>query len=106
MDLRPHSASFRHDTHMLTVLFACRCNLHEASAFIQTDAMPNEQETLGSVVAMWRAALVLVCFSVRPVRRTHSPPLHEEGIESGQCVNIIDERRGGEKVGWPVVDVD
>jgi hypothetical protein len=30
----------------------------------------------------------------------------KRGLREGQWVNIIDERRRGEKVGWPVVDVD
>jgi hypothetical protein len=33
-------------------------------------------------------------------------PFMKRGLREGQCVNIIDERRRGEKVGWPVVDVD
>jgi hypothetical protein len=30
----------------------------------------------------------------------------KRGVETGQYVNIIDERRRGEKVGWPILDVD
>jgi hypothetical protein len=33
-------------------------------------------------------------------------PFRKRGLREGQCVNIIDERRRGEEVGWPVVDVD
>ena len=33
-------------------------------------------------------------------------PFMKRGLRVGQYVNIIDERCGCEKVGWPVVDVD
>ena len=33
-------------------------------------------------------------------------PFMKRGVETGQYVNIIDERRRGEKVGWPILDVD
>jgi hypothetical protein len=33
-------------------------------------------------------------------------PFRKRGLIEGQCVNIIDEHPRGEKVGWPVVDVD
>jgi hypothetical protein len=33
-------------------------------------------------------------------------PFMKRGLREGQCVNIIDERRRGEKVEWPVLDVD
>ena len=55
--------------------------------------MPNEQKTLRSVVATWRAALVLVCFSGSTGdENTILLPFRKRGLREGQCVNIIDER--------------
>jgi hypothetical protein len=44
--------------------------------------MPNEQKTLRSVVATWRAALVLVCFS-GSTGDENTILLCSEGIERG-----------------------
>ena len=64
--------------------------------------MPNE--TSGRYVA--RCAGLGVLFGSTGDENTILLPFRKRGLREGQCVNIIDERRRGEKVGWPVVDVD
>ena len=70
--------------------------------FMREDAMPNE--TSGRYVA--RCAGLGVLFGSTGDENTILLPFMKRGLREGQWVNIIDERRRGEKVGWPVVDVD
>jgi hypothetical protein len=67
----------------------------------RTSRKPSGQGSLrGALLWSWCA------FGSTSDENTILLPFMKRGLREGQWVNIIDERRRGEKVGWPVVDVD